>query len=149
MIFIRIYTLTSLNAHLHAPMIIQDRSEYTVHYTFAHTIHFIYILIEHCHFAHVSPALKRHCPSLLHLRYSIIPSPSAKSTAAPQLSGTSTHLTLPRSGTLTSLHEQPSLLTDSSSELYSHFKTLNPFVSEPLCSEPEHVSNKYAQFMYR
>lgn len=123
MIFICIHTLTALNAHLHAPMIIQDRSEYTLHYTFAHTIHFIYILIEHCHFAHVSPALKLHCPCLLHLRCSVLHIRCVKSTAAPQLPGTGTHLTLPQSGTLTSLHEQPSLLTDSSSELYPHFKT--------------------------
>lgn len=123
MIFIHIHTLTSLSAHLHAPMIIQDRSEYTVHYTFAHTIHFIYILIEHCHFAHVSPALKLRCPPLLHLSHSVTRHPRVESLAAPQLSGTGTRLTLPRSGTLTSLHEQPSLLTDSSFELCSHFKT--------------------------
>lgn len=103
-----------LKCILHAPMIIQDRSEHILHYTFAHTIHYIYILIEHCHFCSCKPCIRAALP---------IPAPSrVLSHTQLLLSGTSTRLTLPQSGTLTSLHEQPSLHTNSSCELYSHFK---------------------------
>lgn len=51
-----------LKCILHAPMIIQDWSGHTLHYTFAHTIHYIYILIEHCHFCSYKPCIQAALP---------------------------------------------------------------------------------------
>lgn len=115
----------------------------TLHYTFAHTIHLIYLLIEHCHFVRVSPALGcTACPCFIWgiLSYT---TPVIKALQPPSCQAPA-HISL-FLGQALSLPCMSSLPCSLIPHLrYTLISKQNLFVSEPSCSKPEHVTNTHS-----